>query len=112
MTFSVAHRRHVQSLYRRYLKTALDWTVRRDLWRPQALSIRAEFEKNRHVTDPRALAQILQAAEERLAIFKHPDPYICPTAPGGTKWERNTPPTLGPIYDHDAANKEAAAHDH
>lgn len=30
----------------------------------------------RDVTNPRALAEILQKAEERLADMKHPDPYI------------------------------------
>ncbi|KIK04732.1 hypothetical protein K443DRAFT_675748 [Laccaria amethystina LaAM-08-1] len=102
-TFSSAHRLYVKSLYRRYLQNSLDWTIRRDLWRPQALQIRAEFERNRNVHDPRALAEILEKAEAHLANMKHPDPYIAPTAPGGTKWERNTPPTLGPLYDHEAA---------
>ncbi|TFK22354.1 NDUFB9, NADH-ubiquinone oxidoreductase [Coprinopsis marcescibilis] len=100
--FSTTHRLYVKSLYRRHLKNALDWTIRRDKWRPQALQIRAQFERNRHVTDPRALTQLFEKAEAELARFKHPDPYTCPTAPGGTKWERNTPPTLGPVYDHEA----------
>jgi NADH dehydrogenase (ubiquinone) 1 beta subcomplex subunit 9 len=45
--FTAANRLYVKSLYRRKLKNALDWTIRRDLWRPQALLIRAEFERNR-----------------------------------------------------------------
>jgi hypothetical protein len=32
---------------------------------------------NRHVTNPRALAEILQNAEQYLAETRHPDPYIC-----------------------------------
>jgi len=101
-TFSSAHRIYVKSLYKRYLTNALDWTVRRDLWRPQALLIRAEFERNRDVHDPRALAAILEKAEADLADRKHPDPYISPQFPGGTKWERNIPPPMGPLYDHEA----------
>jgi len=31
----------------------------------------------RNVTNPRALAEILQKAEEHLAENRHPDPYIC-----------------------------------
>ncbi|KAH6914815.1 hypothetical protein BKA70DRAFT_1257116 [Coprinopsis sp. MPI-PUGE-AT-0042] len=103
LPFSTAHRRYVKSLYRRQLKNALDWTIRRDHWRPQAMQIRAEFDKHRNVTDPRALAQLFDQAEAKLAKFKHPDPYTYPTAPGGTKWERNTPPKLGEIYDHEHA---------
>ena len=46
-TFSSAHRLYVKSLYKRYLTNALDWTINRDVWRWQAMQIRAEFEKNR-----------------------------------------------------------------
>ncbi|KAJ7228300.1 hypothetical protein GGX14DRAFT_66610 [Mycena pura] len=92
--FSSAHRQYVQSLYRRRLKNSLDWTIRRDVWRGKAMRIRAEFEVNRNVKDARQLAQIFGQAEAKLAAWKHPDPYIAPTAPGGTKWERNTPVRL------------------
>ncbi|KAI0920961.1 hypothetical protein AcV7_002957 [Taiwanofungus camphoratus] len=73
--FTAAHRRYVQSLYKRYLNNDLNWTVRRDLWRARALAIRAEFERNRDVHDPRALAEILAKAEADLAVKIHPDPY-------------------------------------
>ncbi|KAF7332359.1 hypothetical protein MKEN_00117600 [Mycena kentingensis (nom. inval.)] len=99
--FTVAHRQYVQSLYRRRLKNSLDWTVRRDIWRGKALQIRAEFEVNRNLKDPRELAKIFEQAEAKLAAAKHPDPYIAPTAPGGTKWERNLPPPLENPYAHD-----------
>ncbi|KAF8555372.1 NDUFB9, NADH-ubiquinone oxidoreductase [Imleria badia] len=102
-SFSAVHKSYVKSLYRRMLKNELDWVVRRDIWRGRAMVIRAEFERNRDVHDPRALAEILQKAEADLAAKLHPDPYIPPTMPGGTKWERNIPPTIAPIYDHLAA---------
>ncbi|KAF8735432.1 hypothetical protein AX14_002023 [Amanita brunnescens Koide BX004] len=100
--FTAAHRSYVKSLYKRYLNDSLDWTVGRDLWRPRALQIRAEFERNRDVHDPRALAAIFAKAEAYLAEIKHPDPYIAPTAPGGTKWERNIPPRCEAPFDHEA----------
>lgn len=40
---------YVKSLYRRYLVNALNWYIRRDLWRQKAIEIRAEFERNRCV---------------------------------------------------------------
>ncbi|KZP04572.1 NDUFB9, NADH-ubiquinone oxidoreductase [Athelia psychrophila] len=98
--FSSAHRLYVKSLYRRTLKNELDWIVRRDIWRAKALQVRAEFEANRNVHDPRSLAIILEKAEASLASKLHPDPYIDPEMPGGTKWERNIPPAMGPIFDH------------
>ena len=124
--FSAAHRRYVKSLYKRMLENERNWVVRYDLWRARACVVRAEFERNRwvfppisylymyvvqrlcrNVHDPRALAVILQKAEEDLARNRHPDPYIralSPNAfhspsltmkpvfvtaaafPGGTKW--------------------------
>ncbi|KAF9226905.1 hypothetical protein BS17DRAFT_728864 [Gyrodon lividus] len=98
--FSAVHRSYVKSLYRRMLKNELDWVVRRDIWRGRAQLIRAEFERNRNIHEPRALAQIFEKAEAQLAKRLHPDPYIPPTMPGGTKWERNVQPTIAPIYDH------------
>nr|ODN95519.1 NADH dehydrogenase (ubiquinone) 1 beta subcomplex 9 [Cryptococcus depauperatus CBS 7855] len=111
--FSNAHRLYVKSLYKRYLTNALNWYIRRDLWRQKAIEIRAEFERNswlinesapygrskyytigswdlliiyRNITDPRALAIVLEQAEEKLAKRLHPDPYRPPLFPDGTKW--------------------------
>ncbi|KAJ7498587.1 hypothetical protein FB451DRAFT_1202396 [Mycena latifolia] len=100
-TFTSVHRQYVQSLYKRRLKNSLDWTISRHEWRAKAMQIRAEFEVNRHVKDPRELARVLEEAEAKLAAWKHPDPYIPPTAPNGTKWERNLPPPTESPYAHD-----------
>ena len=74
-TFSKLHKQYVQNLYRRFLRNSLDWHIRRDLWRADAQRIRAEFEHNRNVKNPRELATILQQAEQQLASRQHPDPY-------------------------------------
>lgn len=34
---------------------------------------------------------LLEQTEELLQKWKHPDPYKPPTAPGGSKYERNLP---------------------
>ncbi|KAM0798755.1 hypothetical protein BDR22DRAFT_891147 [Usnea florida] len=86
----------ITSLYRRSLKLALDWTVHRNLWRGQAQYIRSLFEANRDVREPRQQRVIVQEAEALLEKWKHPDPYRPPTAPGGSKYERNIP---APILD-------------
>merc|ERR1711939_429729 len=92
--FSAAHRSYVKTLYRRSLKNAQDWYVRRDLWRNKAIEIRVLFEKHRDVRDPRRVAAMLAEVEADAAKLKHPDPYIGPLSPGGTKWERNIPPKM------------------
>ncbi|RKF53180.1 NADH dehydrogenase 1 beta subcomplex subunit 9 [Golovinomyces cichoracearum] len=89
-------RKTILSLYRRSLKLALDWAVHRHLWRGQALYIRSLFEANKNVTDPRMQRDLLRETEEILEKWKHPDPYFPPTAPGGSKYERNLP---APILD-------------
>ena len=76
-TFQNAHRLHVQSLYKRSLKLSLDWYGQRDLWRQKALDIRAQFERNKHVTNPKELQQLLKNTEKELQDWAHPDPYKC-----------------------------------
>ncbi|KAI7765664.1 hypothetical protein LZL87_000777 [Fusarium oxysporum] len=40
---------------------------------------------------------LLTETEKLLESWKHPDPYTPPTAPGGSKYERNLPsPVLDP----------------
>ncbi|KAF4624093.1 hypothetical protein G7Y89_g14081 [Cudoniella acicularis] len=56
----------LRSLYRRSLKLALDWSA------------------------------LFKETEDLLEKWKHPDPYHAPTAPGGSKFERNLP---APILD-------------
>ncbi|PWI72588.1 NADH dehydrogenase 1 beta subcomplex subunit 9 [Purpureocillium lilacinum] len=79
----MSSRRAALSLYRRSLRLALDWAVQRQLWRGQALYIRSLFEANRHVADPRQQRALLSETEKLLDSWKHPDPYVPPTAPGG-----------------------------
>ncbi|KEF53648.1 NADH dehydrogenase (ubiquinone) 1 beta subcomplex 9, partial [Exophiala aquamarina CBS 119918] len=86
-----------RSLYRRSLKLALDWAVQRNLWRGQAVYIRSLFDANRNINDPRHRRILFNETEKLLEKWKHPDPYRPPTAPGGSKYERNLPaPDLPP----------------
>ncbi|RPB21498.1 NADH dehydrogenase 1 beta subcomplex subunit 9 [Terfezia boudieri ATCC MYA-4762] len=80
------------NLYRQSLKLSLSWCVRRDDWRKQAVQLRHLFELNRHVTDPRIVRGLLADTAAQLEKWKHPDIYVPPTAPGGSKYERNIPP--------------------
>ncbi len=86
-----AHKAYVQRLYRRALKTSSDWYWQRDEWRGKALLIRHLFEENRAESSPQKIQALLTQTEYWLAEYAHPQPYIRPTAPGGTKWERNVP---------------------
>ncbi|RAL06301.1 NADH dehydrogenase [ubiquinone] 1 beta subcomplex subunit 9 [Aspergillus ibericus CBS 121593] len=92
------------SLYRRSLKLALDWAVHRQIWRGQAVYIRSLFEANKDVRDPRQQKVLLQETEKLLETWKHPDPYRAPTAPGGSKYERNLPAPQLPLASESAAH--------
>ncbi|KAK9382292.1 uncharacterized protein V2V93DRAFT_366936 [Kockiozyma suomiensis] len=85
---------HVYSVYRRALRLTLSWSIRRDIWRQQALQIRARFDANKDVSDPRKIRELIVGAEQQLHVNRHPDPYIPPSRPGGSKYERNYPPSL------------------
>ncbi|KAK9462672.1 uncharacterized protein V1516DRAFT_670854 [Lipomyces oligophaga] len=91
----------VYSMYRRALRTSLSWTIRRDIWRQEALEIRAAFEKNKEVSDPRMIKQLISDGEAKLRANRHPDPYIPPSRPGGSKYERNVPPSMQEPVDGD-----------
>ncbi|MCJ1298522.1 hypothetical protein MMC08_001312 [Hypocenomyce scalaris] len=92
----MASKQAISSLYRRCLKLSLDWAVHRYIWRGQALYIRSLFEANKDVREPRQQRILFEEAEALLEKWKHPEPYIPPTAPGGSKFERNIP---APILD-------------
>ncbi|RVX75503.1 hypothetical protein B0A52_00856 [Exophiala mesophila] len=91
MTTLSPHVKAVRSLYRRALRLSLDWAVQRSLWRGQAVYIRSLFDANRNINDTRTQRILFNETEKLLQKWKHPDPYRPPTAPGGSKYERNLP---------------------
>ncbi|XP_003387932.1 PREDICTED: NADH dehydrogenase [ubiquinone] 1 beta subcomplex subunit 9-like [Amphimedon queenslandica] len=88
---ALTHTQNVTRLYRKSLKHLLSWAIDRRLWRRQALELRDRFDANKDVDHSIAL-KLLQEGEAEFERRKHPDPYISPEAPEGTKWERNLPP--------------------
>jgi NADH dehydrogenase (ubiquinone) 1 beta subcomplex subunit 9 len=73
----LSHVQQVQRLYKRALKLSLDWHIRRDLWRINALEIRQRFEANRYISEPKKIAHIIGLTEQELEDRSHPDPYLC-----------------------------------
>ncbi|CAN6463705.1 unnamed protein product [Victoria cruziana] len=96
-----AQKQRVRILYRRTLKDTLDWVVHRHLFYQEASDLREKFEANRHVEDVDAIDRMLDEAEARFGRWRHPDPYIVPWAPGGSKFCRNPapPPGIEIVYD-------------
>jgi NADH dehydrogenase (ubiquinone) 1 beta subcomplex subunit 9 len=94
LPFSPQHRTKVMLLYRSSLKLARDWIAKRDHYRIKALEIRQQFELNSTIANPREVSQLIKATELKLYELRHPDPYIPPTRPGGTKYDRYVAPVL------------------
>ncbi|KAJ7558725.1 hypothetical protein O6H91_04G053100 [Diphasiastrum complanatum] len=94
MSASIAAQRALQKqrvrlLYRRSLKNVLSWAMDRDLFYNEATKLREEFEEHKNVNDLPTIDRLLLKGETRLAKLAHPDPYIVPWAPGGSKYARN-----------------------
>lgn len=89
LPFTEANSKRVASLFRQALRTAFDSTLKFDAYRAQTLKIRQQFEANKHISDPVELEKVIAKTEAKLAETEHPDPYITPCRPGGTKYQRN-----------------------
>ncbi|KAL7753974.1 hypothetical protein RI367_000907 [Sorochytrium milnesiophthora] len=85
------HVLRVRALYRQALRTQQDWCSRHSIWRQQAIDIRYRFEDNRHLSNPRDIARVMQHTEQMLKDKAHPEPYRYPTSAEGSKYERNAP---------------------
>ncbi|KAG6761598.1 hypothetical protein POTOM_034826 [Populus tomentosa] len=96
-----AQKERVRILYRRALKDTLNWAVHRHLFYEDADLLRARFENNKHVEDPDTIDRMIADGEAQYNKWRHPDPYIVPWAPGGSKFTRNPTPPEGieVIYD-------------
>eukprot|EP00731_Ephydatia_muelleri_P018747 Em0011g787a len=89
---SLSHAQRVTRLYRNAQKHLLSWTVDRQAWRQEAVILRAKFDAHKDLKDIARAAQLLEEGEREFERRKHPDPYISPEAPEGSKWERNMAP--------------------
>ncbi|KAG7671149.1 hypothetical protein Ndes2526B_g02392 [Nannochloris sp. 'desiccata'] len=69
----------------------LSWAIRREVFYVEAEKIRAEFDANAGLDDPRQIERALVRGETKYGEYTHPDPYIVPYRPGGSMYARNPP---------------------
>ena len=96
LPFTDANRARVSSLFRKALRTAFDHSMKFDVYRNEAIKIRSQFEANKNIDDPERLEKVIAQTLRKLGKWGHPEPYITPCRPGGTKHERNIEPPKGP----------------
>ncbi|KAG7975875.1 hypothetical protein I3843_06G122400 [Carya illinoinensis] len=90
-----AQKERVRILYRRALKDTLNWAVHRHLFYQDASDLRERFDSNKHVEDLDTIDKMIADGEASYNKWRHPDPYIVPWAPGGSKFTRNPAPPSG-----------------
>ncbi|KAI4342108.1 hypothetical protein MLD38_026765 [Melastoma candidum] len=90
-----AQKERVRILYRRALKDTLNWAVHRHLFYQDASNLREKFDANKDVEDINIIDKLIADGEASYNKWRHPDPYIVPWAPGGTKFTRNPTPPSG-----------------
>ncbi len=117
--FSTAHKSYVQSLYRRYLKNALNWFIRRDLWRQRAIEIRADlcvcscWAMFANSIDPPLESRTLTSSPLFSPLF--PSPHLLPTTTHAARdSERNrnirNPRELARVLQEAEENLKKVAH--
>ncbi|EGV63918.1 hypothetical protein PSN45_004003 [Yamadazyma tenuis] len=92
LPFTEANTQRISSLFRQSLRTAFDHSMKFDIYRQQTISIRKQFDANKHISNPQELEAAIASTKAKLAEWAHPDPYVPPCRPGGTKYQRNIPP--------------------
>ena len=85
----LGHSIYVTRLYRKSLKLVRDWYLIHSELRINSCKLRLLFKENRFITSKLEKLELIKQTEHILNIYHHPNPYIYPTAPGGSKWERN-----------------------
>ncbi|CAN3371812.1 hypothetical protein DIURU_000469 [Diutina rugosa] len=97
LPFTEANSKRVASLFRQALRTAFDTSLKFDAYRDKTIEIRRAFDANKHISDAEELDEVFRKGEAKLKEWKHPDPYIPASRPGGTKYQRNIPVARGPL---------------
>ena len=83
-------------LYRNGLRCLESWTMDRSIFNAEAIKLRARFDavSATHSIDSAAALYAIEEGEKELADHEHPDRYVLPYLPGGTKFMRNAPPPV------------------
>ncbi|KAI5950262.1 hypothetical protein KGF54_005219 [Candida jiufengensis] len=101
LPFTEANSKRIASLFRQSMRTAFDHSYKFDLYRKQVNNIRSQFDSNKQISDPSKLDSLVVATQKKLKEWKHPDPYIPASRPGGTKYQRNIPVAREPLVPGD-----------
>ena len=87
-----SHTIRVKTLYRHALKNLQNWTVWRELFIEKGFELRAQFDAQKKLTDPKMIEKVVSEAEAKLQELRHPDPYTRARRDRHPAPPKNTPP--------------------
>lgn len=93
-------------MYRDALRCLQSWCVDRDIFNEQATELRARFDRHRGISAA-AASRLLVEGQDELFEWMHPDKYIVPFMPGGSKFMRNPPLPLSVCFPDGKYPKDA-----
>jgi Complex 1 protein (LYR family) len=76
MSELLPHTVTVCRLYRRALRTCIDWYVHQDHLRKASVGVRCIFKKYQNEIDPAKIDLLLTTTESILNRLRHPEPYL------------------------------------
>ncbi|CAO1406825.1 unnamed protein product [Diamesa serratosioi] len=89
---ALSHSRKVCGLYKKALRNLESWYDRRNVYRYQAVMMRARFDENRNERDFRKAQDLLSGGEKELFENQHPQPRKFANSAGGVAFEREVIP--------------------
>ena len=95
----LSHKQIVTRLYRQSLRLAFSWAIDRNLWLDKAEEIRWRFDSVKGRPSDANVQSAIQLGQDELVRYAHPDPYVIPWMPGGSKFMRNPPPPPDVVHD-------------
>ncbi|OQR66346.1 NADH:ubiquinone dehydrogenase-like [Tropilaelaps mercedesae] len=88
VTHVISHKAAVCSLYKRVVRSLQASIRERDIFRMEAVRMRAKFDANKNIVDSRVAKELLDAGEKELFKYQHWQPIKFPESPGGVAYER------------------------
>jgi NADH dehydrogenase (ubiquinone) 1 beta subcomplex subunit 9 len=95
----LSHKQTVTRLYRSSLRLAFSWSIDRELFLGKAEDIRKQFDAVKGTPASGNVKAAVAHCQEELLAYAHPDPYVVPWMPGGSKFMRNPPPPPDVVHD-------------
>ncbi|XP_003746770.1 NADH dehydrogenase [ubiquinone] 1 beta subcomplex subunit 9 [Galendromus occidentalis] len=87
-TKTISHKQAVCALYKRIIRNLESYHPEREEARYECVLMRARFDENKNVSNPREAKMLYDSALKQLEAKAHPAPFKFPSSPGGSAFDR------------------------